>query len=280
MKNLLFLLGLVMFLSSCSKENNVESASRSERNNKTEAATENLPEQELKITKYVKAPAGLRVRNSPDINAERIGVLDDLTEVLVLKKDGNNLTIDGISGKWTLIETYDIQGWVFGGFLSLMPLRVKDNAKSNLDDMITFFENYFNFRELRGANSIEEFITIFGALSENKKISSRTFDAPYLWGGTTIDETVIVDAPYKLVVYGKSLLMSLRIELSEDNFMDLFPYRTLEEYLSDGNFGNNTWTWTEGEDEFISLYRWDEEGWRLEFKNGLLHRIAFYQFIT
>jgi len=287
MKKLAFLLGLAIFLSNCSRENNLEPAA--ERNNEAETVAGNVSVQESNKIMYVNAPAGLRVRNSPNINAEMIGVLDNLTEVLVLREDENNLTIDGIDGRWAFIETGYIQGWVFGGFLnfeprSSEPINLTRNIEiatiHSMDDLVRFFEEYFNFRELRSANSIEEFITIFGALSENKRISRRTFDDPHLWGGVTVVETVIVDGPYRLEVYGVSLLMSLRIELNEDNFMHLFPYKTLEEFLSDGNFGNNTWTWTEGEEEFISLYRWDDEGWRLVFKNGSLHRIAFFQFIT
>ena len=67
---------------------------------------------------YVNSVNGLRVRNFPGEEGERIGVLDHFTEVSVVREEGNTVTIGGASGKWTYVETNAIQGWVFGGFLS------------------------------------------------------------------------------------------------------------------------------------------------------------------
>jgi len=136
MKKLAFLLGLAIFLSNCSRENNLESAA--ERNNEAEAVAGNVSVQESNKIMYVNAPAGLRVRNSPNINAEMIGVLGNLTEVLVLREDENNLTIDGIEGKWTFIETGYIQGWVFGGFLVSMYPSHNEIIIHALEDIFSF----------------------------------------------------------------------------------------------------------------------------------------------
>ena len=72
---------------------------------------------------FVNAPAGLRVRNSPSVHGDVIGALSDLSEVVAVRENDHSETINGIEGRWTFVETDDIQGWVFGGFLSLEPVR-------------------------------------------------------------------------------------------------------------------------------------------------------------
>jgi len=270
MKNLLFLLGLVMVFSSCSRENNVESASASERNNEIETAAEILPEQELKITKYVKAPAGLRVRNSPDINAERIGVLDDLTEVLVLKEDENNLTIDGISGKWTLIETDDIQGWVFGGFLS-------NTTMLYILDYIYEYFNFYDMIDFRENNTLEGFLSDLRIPSEYRIIRKYTSEGIH---GNMITTYVIESNQYELEIWeipdiSRHLLISISIELDEGNFLNLFPHRSIGDFLADKDFWvseNLGITHIEGSD---SISYGDETfSWVLHFRNGLLYSIS------
>jgi hypothetical protein len=89
--------------------------------------------QEIKTSMYVNAPEGLRVRNSPSIDGDRIALLDNLTEVLVIGEDENYVNIDGISGKWTFIEAGNIRGYVFGGYLST---RLAENHGMNIIDAI------------------------------------------------------------------------------------------------------------------------------------------------
>ena len=72
-------------------------------------------------TMYVNASAGLRIRSTPDLNAERIGVLPHLTEVVVVQEQESAVTIDWIKGKWTLVRYGGTEGWVFGGYLSAEP---------------------------------------------------------------------------------------------------------------------------------------------------------------
>ena len=69
-----------------------------------------------KSLRYVNSPEGLRVRNLPDINGERIGLLDYCTEVSVAEEDNNIVNIDGIEGKWVKIR-HPMEGWVFDGYL-------------------------------------------------------------------------------------------------------------------------------------------------------------------
>jgi hypothetical protein len=71
-------------------------------------------------TRYVNSPEGLRVRDKPDVEGERLFVLENNHEVLTLKTDTNDTVIDGITGNWVYIRSTsnEAQGWVFGGYLS------------------------------------------------------------------------------------------------------------------------------------------------------------------
>ncbi len=67
---------------------------------------------------YINSLEGLRVRDVPSLEGNRVALLADLTEVMVMTEDANLVTIDGIQSKWAYIESGDIKGWVFGGYLS------------------------------------------------------------------------------------------------------------------------------------------------------------------
>ncbi|GHV34614.1 hypothetical protein AGMMS4952_27010 [Spirochaetia bacterium] len=67
---------------------------------------------------YVNSPEGLRVRAEPNIDSEKIYLLNNNQEVIILSKDINNIQIDGINGNWYLVQTDEITGWVFSGYLS------------------------------------------------------------------------------------------------------------------------------------------------------------------
>jgi hypothetical protein len=88
--------------------------------------------QEVKTSMYVNAPEGLRVRNSPGLDGDRIALLENLTEVLIIEEDENNVNIDGINGKWTFIEADNIRGWVFGGYLSTE--FIENHSMNRLED--------------------------------------------------------------------------------------------------------------------------------------------------
>ncbi len=74
---------------------------------------------------YVDSPEGLRIRNQPSLNSEKIGVLYDRMIVKVIEI-GELTTIDGIKSNWikilipidTIKNNEKTYGWVFGGYLS------------------------------------------------------------------------------------------------------------------------------------------------------------------
>jgi hypothetical protein len=69
---------------------------------------------------YVNSPEGLRVRDKPDLDGEKLFLLGNNHEVVVSKKDVSNSIIDGIIGNWMYIKSTgnEVRGWVFGGYLS------------------------------------------------------------------------------------------------------------------------------------------------------------------
>jgi hypothetical protein len=115
---------LIVILSNCTKKENAETIDANQQMDMSETQVTN------KIM-YVDSPEGLRVRNAPGTSGERIALLDDKMEVLLIQEDENEVNIDGIKGKWVLIKYNDIEGWVFSGFLSLTePLRgILDNRQ-------------------------------------------------------------------------------------------------------------------------------------------------------
>ena len=277
-----FLLFLAIFLLACRNRNYQESIVLEE-TNITETIEIDMPAiQGLNIVKFVNAPVGLNVRDSPDINSNRIGGLSDLAEVLVIREDGEIFTIDGIDGKWTYIEADGIQGWVFGGFLSLnFPFR-SGVAMHNIDDIISFFYDHLNLIKLHSARNIEEFIEILG-IGKNWNISHRIFDAPGLWGGTTLNEHIIEHGSYRLTIWNENLIRALAITLNESNFINLFPYRTIEEFLVSDTFGtiyaHQLIGWYGGFWGYDSIrFSPFQAGysWTLIFKDSLLHAILYF----
>ncbi len=146
MKNLL-LPFLVVFLIAC-QSNQTDSSTNTRATNivqtdKTEATTRDetinnkAVEQEVKIVKlatpetaYVTAQSGLRVRKSPSLEGERIGVRPYTKKVLITHKTGIPLSVqdDGktITGEWVGIESRLVTqgkvelvtGYIFSGFLT------------------------------------------------------------------------------------------------------------------------------------------------------------------
>ena len=74
---------------------------------------------------YVDSPEGLRIRDTPSLSGNRIGVLFDRMKVKVISV-GKETRIDGIQSNWVKIllpvETVksgaNVYGWVFGGYLT------------------------------------------------------------------------------------------------------------------------------------------------------------------
>jgi hypothetical protein len=94
---------------------------------------------------YVNSPEGLRVRDKPDLDGEKLFLLEKNHSVTILKKDINNIIIDGIIGNWVYVKSNssEVQGWVFGGYLSKEKnLSVDDFKKYILLSNCTLIDAY------------------------------------------------------------------------------------------------------------------------------------------
>jgi len=72
--------------------------------------------------RYISATDGLRLRNRPSLSGGKICVIPYNEKVYLIKETGEKETIDGITGRWSLVSWKSYQGWVFGGYLT----EVKD----------------------------------------------------------------------------------------------------------------------------------------------------------
>jgi hypothetical protein len=78
--------------------------------------TETNTQEDFPKIMFVNAADGLRVRNSPSSDGEKIGLLSYLSWVRITKEDNNTVNIGGVDGKYVYI-TYPKEGWIFNGFL-------------------------------------------------------------------------------------------------------------------------------------------------------------------
>jgi hypothetical protein len=101
----------------CNKSNKIQAINKDIEDVSVHVSTEIQEQKNLNKIMYVNSPEGLRVRNLPNVNGDRIGLLDYLTEVKIVKEDNDIVSIEGIEGKWVNIIT-PIEGWVFNGYLT------------------------------------------------------------------------------------------------------------------------------------------------------------------
>ena len=129
MKNFVFFLVFVFFIFSCKNKENIVKNDSGIINNPT--TIEESSQQKIEEVMYVNSLEGLRVRKEPGIDSERISLLNNNEKVIVLDKDTNIHTIDGINGNWFLIKNDGITGWVFGGYLVSEEEFITKNAGIN-----------------------------------------------------------------------------------------------------------------------------------------------------
>jgi hypothetical protein len=118
---------------------------------------------------YVNSPEGLRIRNLPSINGERIGLLENFTKVNVVKEDLNVHNINGTEGRWVYIST-PIEGWIFDGFLTDLNINDQINQYDfKIEEYFSEVENEENF-EYFIRSFANNTIEITGYLGENTRV--------------------------------------------------------------------------------------------------------------
>ena len=68
--------------------------------------------------RFVSAPSGLRLRESPSLTAEVIATMPFGTAVILLKQSEAEVVFDGLRGHWAVVRYENHTGWAFTGFLS------------------------------------------------------------------------------------------------------------------------------------------------------------------
>jgi formylglycine-generating enzyme required for sulfatase activity len=106
---------ILILITGCNKTNKIQPVDE-KKDDPVHISAEIEKQENLNKIMYVNSPEGLRVRNLPSINGDRIGILDYLTEVKIIKEDNDIINIEGIEGRWVNIIT-PVEGWVFSGFL-------------------------------------------------------------------------------------------------------------------------------------------------------------------
>lgn len=69
-------------------------------------------------TRFVIADVGLRMRDAPELGANKLGVIPFNQPVTLLEESGEEQTIAGATGRWSKVDWKGKVGWVFGGFLA------------------------------------------------------------------------------------------------------------------------------------------------------------------
>jgi hypothetical protein len=256
----------------------------------------NVPETQVanKIL-YVNSIEGLRVRNAPSTSGERIAILDNLTEVLVIREDGNEIIIDGINGKWTLIKYENIEGWVFGGFLTAKPQIIPESSLNNISSILEYIFDNINIKAKY--NSFDEVIknADFNIIGEWSFLDPRGLspeereNAP---DNTNVD--TVEYEKYLIITFHSSIenpereyySISFDIKLDESPYLALFPYRNINDpfFREDERFRRQgKWDpldlsyfvgYADDKDEYL-LYIFGLEAVFLSFRNGILRSLRW-----
>jgi hypothetical protein len=82
----------------------------------------------------------LRIRKEPDLQSERIGVLNTYDTAQIILKNNNKTIIDNIEDYWYKIKIKDLEGYVFGGY----GIELKEQYDvQEIDDIIKIFPDKF-----------------------------------------------------------------------------------------------------------------------------------------
>lgn len=84
--------------------------------------------------RHVTSNTGLEARENPDSNSSIIGHLNYDEKVTVLEIDPKEVEIDGLYGYWVYIQSNNVSGWIFDGYLDSIYLDIwqfKNNSIIN-----------------------------------------------------------------------------------------------------------------------------------------------------
>ena len=117
---------------------------------------------------YVTAPSGLNMRTSPDKDAQVLYYLQygDRVHVVQYQSEDHPLRLDWIDGSWVKVSFEGVEGYVFDGYLSSLPVPKYDFELCKIDmDVVYPLESYFS-HHFGGATSYDTLIN----LENHKKV--------------------------------------------------------------------------------------------------------------
>ena len=182
------------------------------------------------------------------------------------------------------------------GFDILLPLSTEEQqalferstefAKYTIKDITDYIYNDIKIIVVKDINSLEEYLAIMNIPQEyiiaDKQKSSFTGHS-----GDTLYEYIIITDHIKLTIWVNENIMrfgikEIEIVINMNNYLHLFPYNTMDEYLRADNFGKILRQGIDIIQYFVPDEEYSEFGdfWRLEFNHGLLHSIIFVPFMT
>lgn len=148
----LIIILLLFYISSCKKEHLPEDKQldrgtkkevikeQEESNQTVPAIVESSPETVEEEYRRIDAEAGLRMRDKPGVDGEKIVTIPYRSRVTLLKELEEELTISEATGRWSRVKWKEYEGWVFGGFLTKAQLPM-EAVLTKIDKMDIIFEN-------------------------------------------------------------------------------------------------------------------------------------------
>ncbi len=159
------------------------------------------------VKMVVNANGGLRIRKSPDVNSEKIGLIPDGSIIDSYGEILNEMTIHGKTGKWMKIKYLDIVGYSFSGFL------IHENKFS------TPVENEKTINEFR------KLIPLLEDINYDYEKDKRTIKLTDFSGTVTFDSTI-----------GNYRVISIAPGLTEDEYKNYnFVFKNNKLIFSDMN---------------------------------------------
>jgi len=215
---------------------------------------------------YVNAEDGLRIRAEPSTGSSIVRALQHGQRIVVAERSAS-ATIDGITDYWYKISSE--AGWIFGGYLSSFPMVNPALNEYKFNNVLSLFEFIVGYEKIE-----KQHIEDYSFLLDNKTIPNKTVsreDVRFLTVSSSNIDIVIQKYESFYEIY------DIIINQNSD-YMNMFPYKRIAEYLSDRSFG--TIQASSNNQIIYSLSYYTTDSWTWEFgvtlnfdMNGTLHDV-------
>jgi len=170
----------------------------------------------------------LRIRDGKSIESNIIGKILTNEKVIIEDQDSSEVIIGGIRDHWYLIKTKtDIEGWVFGGYLTIMDSKIKASDLFLPDFLYKHDLEYYD-RDNINNNELELWFMGKKFSSESFWMQSRSYGEESLGGGVSERKY-----EYKSLIY---YFLCTRDNAGYDSIIDVkvISKPNEEAYLSSG----------------------------------------------